>query len=255
MNGLLLYAVPDLPEIRPGDNLAALIARGCESVNLSIESGDVVVVAQKVVSKCEGRLIALETIVPSERAMQIAAETDKDPRLVQAILDESSRVLRTRRGLIIVEHRLGFICANAGIDRSNVEQRADGLTLVTLLPEDPDMSANRIRDGLRYHMGVHVAVLIIDSHGRPFRNGAVGVTIGVAGMHPLTCMVGWPDRHGYALKVTSVATADELAGAASHLMGQSSESCPVVVVRGATYVAGNGRTDELLREPEKDLFR
>jgi len=250
-----IFAIPGLPEIRAGADLAALIADACARPDVSLRAGDVVAVAQKIVSKAEGRVVALEDVAPSAEALRLAEQTGKDARLVELMLRESSRVLRWREATIIVEHRLGFVCANAGIDRSNVAQDVPGKTLVTLLPADPDRSARHLCDGLRRRVGVETAVLILDSHGRPFREGAVGVAIGVAGLHPLTRMAGWVDRYGYALRSTVMATADEIAAAASLLMGQTSESRPVVVVRGAPYQPGEGSVGELIRERSKDLFR
>jgi coenzyme F420-0:L-glutamate ligase/coenzyme F420-1:gamma-L-glutamate ligase len=255
MSDIHIYALPGLPEIRPGDDLAALIADACGPADLRLHDGDVVAVAQKAVSKAEGRIRALEDVVPSQAAVELAAETGKDPRLVELMLGESSRVLRWRPGLTVVEHRLGFVCANAGIDRSNIVQDQPGRTLVALLPVDPDGSARALRGGLQERLGVKVAVLIVDSHGRPFREGAVGVAIGVAGMRPLTRMVGWSDRNGYRLRSTEMATADELAAAASLVMGQSAESRPVAIVRGARYQAGEGCIGDLLRARERDMFR
>jgi coenzyme F420-0:L-glutamate ligase/coenzyme F420-1:gamma-L-glutamate ligase len=255
MQRIEIFAIPGLPEVQPGDDLAELIAAACRRNAFALRDGDVLVVAQKIVSKAEGRIVALEDVVPTPAAESLAGETGKDARLVELILRESRRVLRRRPGVIIAEHRLGFVCANAGIDRSNVAQGAPGKTLVALLPADPDASARRLRDGLRQQLGVSVAVIIADSHGRPFREGAIGTAIGVAGMQPLTNMVGWIDRHGYQLHSTQMATADELAAAASLLMGQSAEGRPVIVVRGAPYQAGAGSLADLLRDERKDLFR
>lgn len=255
MNGIQIYALPGLPEVQPGADLAELIAAAAQPADLQLRDGDVVAVAQKIVSKAEGRIRALEDVVPSPEALRLAAETEKDPRLVELMLSETSRVLRWRPGLLVVEHRLGFVCANAGIDRSNIAQDASGRTYVALLPEDSDRSARAIREGLRRRLGVTVAVLVLDSHGRAFRMGAVGTVIGVAGMRPLTDMIGWEDRHGYRMHSTVMATADELAAAASLLMGQTNEGRPVVVVRGAPYVPGDGSVQDLIRPRELDAFR
>lgn len=250
-----IHALADLPEIGPGDGLAGLIAGACVAAGCGLASGDVLAVAQKVISKAEGRIRALEEVTPSPAARQLAVETGKDPRLIELILGESAQVLRAGPGLLVVEHRLGFVCANAGIDRSNVAQGLPGRTLVSLLPEDPDRSARRLRDGMRERLGVAPAVLVVDSHGRAFRNGAVGTAIGVAGIRPLARLAGCLDRHGYALQTTEVATADELAAAASAVMGQAAEGRPAVVIRGAAYEAGEGSIAELLRDREKDVFR
>ncbi|GAB4514163.1 MAG: coenzyme F420-0:L-glutamate ligase [Anaerolineae bacterium] len=250
-----LTALTGLPDICPGDDLATLIAEAAARCGLALASGDVVVVAQKIVSKAEGRLVRLADVEPTPAAIDLAHRSGKDPRLAELILRESREVLRTRPGLIIVEHRLGFVCANAGIDHSNVGPGNEDDGMVLLLPEDPDASAERIRDGLRVLTGADVAVLVIDSHGRAWRLGAVGVAIGVAGLVPLTDLRGRSDRYGRQLRVTQVGTADELAAAASLLMGQADEGTPVVVVRGATYQKGCGKIGDLLRPRELDLFR
>lgn len=255
MCSLTVYALEGLPEVQPGDDLAALVASACRASGFHLADGDVLAVTQKIVSKSEGRIRALEEVLPSPDAVRLGRETGKDPRLVELILSESSRILRHRHGLIIAEHRLGFVCANAGIDRSNVPQDRPAQTLVALLPEDPDRSARTLRDGLRQTLGVTLAVLVLDSHGRAFREGALGVAIGVAGMCPLTRLAGRADRHGYRLRSTEVATADEIAAAASLAMGQAAEGRPVAIVRGARYQAGEGGVSELMRPRERDLFR
>ncbi len=248
-----LTALPGFPRIRPGDDLAALILEGLEAAALRLEAGDVIVVAQKVVSKAEGRLVDLQDVTPSAPAHELAERAEKDPRLVELILLESREVLRVRPGLIIVEHRLGFVCANAGIDHSNVDQAAGERVL--LLPEDPDASARRLRDRLEAACGVRPAVLIIDSHGRAWRMGTVGVAIGVAGLPALLDLRGRPDLFGRRLQVTQVGLADEVAAAASLLMGQADEGCPVVHLRGLRYPPHDGSLAELLRPRELDLFR
>ncbi len=255
MRQMTLTAVPGIPDVQPGDDLGQIITQALEKVGYPLQDGDVVVVAQKIVSKAEGRLVALATVSPSPEAERWAKETEKDPRLIELILRESKEVLRARPGLIIVEHRLGFVCANAGIDHSNVGPENIEDTHVLLLPEDPDASAQRLREALRSRTGADVAVLIIDSHGRAWRLGTVGVAIGVAGLQPLTDLRGQVDRYGRPLRVTQVATADEIAAAASLLMGQAAEGTPVVIARGVPYRPGNGRLLDLLRPREQDLFR
>ncbi len=250
-----LTAVPGIPDIHPGDDLGRIVVQAMEAAGYPLQEGDVVVVTQKIVSKAEGRLVSIAGITPSSEAMAWAEQTGKDPRLVELILRESSRVLRARPGLIIVEHRLGFVCANAGIDHSNVCPGNEEDAWALLLPEDPDASARRLRDTLRALTGVEVAVLIVDSHGRAWRMGAVGVAIGVAGLRPVTDLRGRADRCGRTLHVSQVGTADEIAAAASLLMGQAAEGTPVVVVRGASYQPGEGCLAELLRPKELDLFR
>ena len=247
-----LIAIPGIPLIKPGDPLPGIVLAAARQAKIAIRGNDVLVLAQKVVSKAEGRLVHLATVVPSERAKALANQTQKDPRLVEIILQESAQILRARPGLIISEHRLGFICANAGVDHSNV--RGDD-QWVLLLPKDPDRSAQQMRSAIRDAVGVDIAVIINDSHGRAWRLGIVGTAIGVAGMHPLSNLRGQPDLTGRPLQVTEVGTADEIAAAASLLMGQSAEAIPAVLVRGVPYLAGTGRVRDLLRPPELDLFR
>jgi coenzyme F420-0:L-glutamate ligase/coenzyme F420-1:gamma-L-glutamate ligase len=251
-----LTALPGMPLVRPGDDLGSLILASLSSSGIELQDGDVIVVGQKIVSKAEGRLRNLGDVIPGEAARRLAAETDKDSRLVELVLAESRRVLRTRPGLIIVEHRLGFICANAGIDHSNVAgEDVGGEAWVLLLPEDPDASARRLRERLIEASGAKVAVLIIDSHGRAWRMGTVGVVIGAAGFPCLLDQRGSPDLFGYRLRVTEVGLGDELAAAASMLMGQAAEGRPVIHVRGLTYPDRDGSLAELIRPAEEDLFR
>jgi coenzyme F420-0:L-glutamate ligase/coenzyme F420-1:gamma-L-glutamate ligase len=253
---LLLSTVPNLPEIVPGDDLAGLIFKAVLESNMTIEDGDIFVIAQKIVSKSEGRLVNLKTVIPSQRAQEIAAQIDKRPELVELILSESSEVLRIRPGTIIVEHRSGFVCANAGIDHSNVTgpwgQPEDW---VLLLPENADRSAQNLRESLQRLSGKKIGVLIIDSHGRAWRNGIVGVSIGLAGMPALVDMRGKPDRFKYALRVTVIAAADELAAGASLMMGQAAEGTPVVLARGFPYELTEDCAARLVRDKKYDLFR
>jgi len=251
-----LTALPGLPIIRQGDDLPALILASLASAGLALADGDVIVVGQKIVSKAEGRLRDLAGVHPGEAAQRLALQTEKDPRLVELILAESRRVLRTRPGAIIVEHRLGFVCANGGIDHSNVAGEDAGQEAwVLLLPEDPDASARRLRDRFRQATGAQTAVLVIDSHGRAFRTGTVGVVIGAAGFPCLVDLRGEEDLFGYRLRVTEVGLGDEVAAAASMLMGQAAEGRPVIHVRGLAYPERDGSVAELLRPAEKDLFR
>jgi coenzyme F420-0:L-glutamate ligase/coenzyme F420-1:gamma-L-glutamate ligase len=251
-----LTALPGIPLIRPGDDLAALILSSLALAGLSLQDRDVIVLGQKIVSKAEGRMRNLAEVNPGEAARRLAGETDKDPRLVELLLAESRRVLRTRPGLIVVEHRLGFVCANAGIDHSNVAGEDEGgETWVLLLPEDPDGSARRLRQRLEQAAGAQVAVLIIDSHGRAWRKGTVGVVIGASGFPCLQDLRGQEDLYGYRLRVTEVGLGDELAAAASMLMGQAAEGRPVIHVRGLTYPKRDGSLVELIRPADEDLFR
>ena len=247
-------AVPDIPLIKPGDDLARIVFDCITTAGSRLQDGDVIVFAQKVVSKSEERLVRLKDVTPSARALEVAAVTGHDPRLDELILQESNEVLKMRRGLIVVEQRTVFICANAGIDRSNIEPDGEEL-VVSLLPLDPDASARRLRDQLQALSGVPLAVLIIDTHGRPFRDGVVGVTIGVAGMKALRDARGEEDLFGFQLQHTIISPADEIAAGASMLMGQSGEGRPVVAVRGARYERGEGSVKELLRPRLLDMFR
>lgn len=248
---MTLTALPGLPLVQPGDDLAELILAGLERAELVLQDGDVLAVAQKVVSKSEGRLVELGQVQVSPTAAELAGQVDKDPRLVELILSESRSVLRTRPGLVIVEHRLGFVCANAGIDHSNVE----GDDQVLLLPQDPDRSAAELRQRLQAASGARLGVLVIDSHGRAWRMGTAGVAIGASGFPALIDLRGTPDLYGDPLLVTEVGLADELACAASVLMGQAAEGRPVVHVRGLPYPLREGSVGELLRPKEQDLFR
>ncbi len=253
---LVLTALSGLPLIHPGDDLVELVRQGLVGEAIALEPGDVIVLAQKIVSKAEGRLVNLAEVRPSEAAIQLASEVGKDPRLVEVILSESREILRKRPGMIIVEHRLGFVCANAGVDHSNV--RGEGgrpEDWVLMLPADPDASAGRFRRRLAQMTGVEVAVLVIDSHGRAWRKGTVGVAIGVAGFPALVDLRGRPDLFGYRLQSTEVGLADEIAAAASALMGQADESRPVIHVRGVPYPFRDGSLSELVRPTGEDLFR
>jgi coenzyme F420-0:L-glutamate ligase/coenzyme F420-1:gamma-L-glutamate ligase len=253
---LLFTALPGVPIVQPGDNLARLILEGLERAAIELVNGDVVVLAQKIVSKAEGRLVGLQSVQPSTQAIELAEETGKDPRVVELILRESRKVLRTRDDLIIVEHRLGFVCANAGIDHSNVADLSDGGDeSVLLLPEDPDVSAAKILEELCAATDIRPGVLIIDSHGRAWRMGTVGISIGAAGFPMLLDLRGRPDMTGRVLRVTQVGLGDEVAAGASVLMGQADERTPIVHLRGLPYPLRDGALSELLRPEEFDLFR
>ena len=253
-----LTAIPGIPLIQPGDDLPGILLYAARSAGLDFQSGDVLVVAQKIVSKAEGRLVDLKTVIPSQQAEALASYSRKDPRLVELILSESNEVLRVRPDVIIVEHRGGFVCANAGIDQSNSAAPAGSNSpgpWALLLPEDSDRSAQQLRAAIGDNTGAEIGVIISDSHGRAWRLGTVGVAIGVAGLHPLSDLRGLPDLAGRPLQTTDVGTADELAAAAGLLMGQAAEGTPAVIVRGASFLKGEGRLMELLRPKEKDLFR
>ena len=247
-----LTAVAGIPDIRPGISLPEILVTALEEYGPRPVPGDVLVVAQKVVSKAEGSVVDLSRITPGEDAVRLGAETRKDPRLVEVILGESARVVRVQHGVLITEHRLGFICANGGVDHSNVGLGAD---VVSLLPRDPDASARAIREALAEGFGAGVAVIINDSHGRPHREGAVGVCIGASGLEPLLSLVGRADLYGYTLRTSVEAVADELAAAATLLQGQCDEGTPAVLIRGLSVPQGAGGAGRLLRDPARDLFR
>jgi len=247
-----LIAVPGIPDVRPGMSLPDLLVRALDAASLRPAAGDVLVVAQKVVSKAEGCVVDLAEVTPTEEARRLAPEAGKDPRLVEVILRESTRIVRVHAGVLITEHRLGFICANAGVDHSNVGLGPDA---VCLLPRDPDASARAIRAAVRAAFGAAIGVIINDSHGRPHREGAVGVCIGAAGLEPLHSLVGRPDRYGYTMRTSIEAVADELAAAATLLQGQCDEGMPAVLIRGIPIAEGEGEARRLLRDPALDLFR
>lgn len=254
-----LMPVPGLPLVQPGDNLAELIWQALQAAGIMLQDGDVLVLAQKIVSKAEGRLVHLSQVTPSARAEEMAQISGKDPRLAQLVLDESREVLRARPGTMVVEHRLGFVCANAGIDHSNVAPPpGSGLSAdewVLLLPLDPDASAAGLRRELEARSGARLGVLIIDSHGRAWRMGTVGAAIGLSGLPGLVDLRGVPDLFDFKLQITQVGAADELAAAASLVMGQAAEGTPVVFVRGFPYPLREASLVELLRPRAQDMFR
>ena len=253
---LTLTPLHHLPLIQQGDDLAEMVASALSQNHLTLEDQDILVFAQKIISKAEGRTVNLVTVHPSPRAIELGAQIDKDPRLIELILCESREVLRTRPGTIIVEHKLGFICANAGIDHSNVAGTGDSNEeWVLLLPEQPDRSAENLRSQIQSKTGKRIGILIIDSHGRAWRNGTVGVAIGLAGMPGLEDLRGRQDLFDFKLRITQVGAADELAAAASLVMGQAAEGTPVVHVRGFPYPLREGSLSELIRPKDQDLFR
>lgn len=244
--------VPGLPMVQPGDDLPALIAGALASAGLALQPGDVLVITSKIVSKAEGRLVDLRAVAPSARAHEIAAQVGKDPRLVELILRESTEISRAAPGVLIVTHRLGFTSANAGVDQSNVGPDREW---AILLPADPDASARTLRVGLGSLTGVAPGVVISDTHGRPFRLGNINVAIGVAGIPALWDQRGTTDLFGRVLQATITAPADEIAAAAGLVTGQAAEALPVVLVRGLSLPAGDGRAADLVRPKEMDLYR
>jgi coenzyme F420-0:L-glutamate ligase/coenzyme F420-1:gamma-L-glutamate ligase len=251
---LRLIALPDFPQVAAGNDLAALTAEALVRAGLVLRTDDVLVFAQKVISKAEGRRIDLADVVPSARALDLARTVQKDPRLVELILRESQRVVRAAKDVLIVEHRLGLIMANAGIDQSNVADPSSG-EFALLLPEDPDASAARLRERLRTLTGCASGIVVSDSFGRPWRVGTVGVAIGCAGFPATLDLRGQADLFGRPLRVTVVGHADEIASAASVLMGQASEARPVILVRGLALGAPHQPAAALIRPSQQDLFR
>ena len=249
---LELFALPGLPIVQAGDDLPALILAGLERAGQVLRERDVVVIAQKIVSKAEGRTVDLADVVPSARALALAAEVGKDPRIVEVVLSESTKVVRSRPNLMIMQHRLGFVMANAGVDQSNVAA-PDGRQRALLLPLDPDGSAASIRTALARQ--ANVGVIISDSFGRPWRRGTAGVAIGSAGLPSIIDLRGQPDLFGRRLEVSIIGFADEIAAAASLLQGQAAEALPVVVVRGLRWNAPDMAVADVIRPAEEDLFQ
>ena len=250
VNRVEVLGLPGIPEVKEGDDVARIILDASRSAGVPLDPGDVVVVKQKIVSKAEGRVIPLDSFTPSPLALEVARRFDKDARHVEAVLRESSRIVKMDQNLIISETRHGLICANAGVDASNV-----GLAeAVVLLPEDPDASAQAIRTTLESETGNKLAVIISDSIGRPWRSGIIDLAIGISGLSPLRDYVGQDDDDGRELKVTIVAEADELASAAELVTGKL-ERCPVAVIKGSGVPLGQGRATDLVMDPAKDLFR
>jgi coenzyme F420-0:L-glutamate ligase / coenzyme F420-1:gamma-L-glutamate ligase len=253
-------ALPDVPLIQPDDDLVAVILASLQQADLALQHNDVLVIASKIVSKAEGRYVSLADVTPSTEAQAVATETRKDPRVVELVLRESRQISRKAPHVLVVEHRLGFISANAGIDQSNIDSadhdKPDGDTgRVLLLPTDPDASARDIRQRLRAVTGALTAVIISDTHGRPFRLGNVGVAIGVAGMRALVDLRGNVDLYGRPLAITMQGYADMVASAAHLLSGEGAEGRPLVLLRGLTLPQGDGQASDLYRPPEQDLYR
>lgn len=247
------FTLAGLPEVRANDDLASLIQTALDGAGERLETGDVVVVAQKIVSKAEGRYIELADVTPGGEALEWAEKTGKDPRLVQAILDESTKVLRWRPNLLVVEHVRGWVMANAGADQSNIEG-ADG-ERVLMLPTDPDASARRLRLGLEARYGGSLGVIVADSVGRAWRVGTVGLALGADGVRTVADIRGALDRQGRALKVSIVGVGDEIAAAANLLIGEAAEGTPVAVVRGLDVLSPDGSGADLVRPAADDLFR
>jgi coenzyme F420-0:L-glutamate ligase/coenzyme F420-1:gamma-L-glutamate ligase len=245
-----VFGLDGVPEVRPGDDITSIVVAALAASGLTLDAGDVLVVTHQIVSKAEGRLVDLATIEPSAFAREWSAQHEKDPRQVEVVLREAQRIVRMGRGVLIAETRHGFVCANAGVDASNVP----GDSVVCLLPLDPDASAARLRAGLQERLGVAPAVIITDSFGRAWRKGIVNVAVGVAGMLPFADYRGVTDPYGYDLRVSVMAVADELAATAELLAGKT-EARPIALIRGYPYPQGDGTARDMVLEPERDLFR
>ena len=249
-----LTAVKGLPLIEPGDDLGAILIEGIQRAGIAPRDRDVLVIAQKVVSKAEGRYVELRDIVPSPRAIELATNIRKDPRVVEVILSETQEIVRYRKDVFVVAHRLGFVMANAGVDQSNIEHR-DGNERVLLLPVDPDASCAMLKARMDQAFSADLGIVINDSFGRPWRNGVVGVALGAAGLPSLVSLIGAPDLFGRPMRVTEVALADEIASAASMLMGQGKEGLPLVHARGLNWDAAPRNAAALVRPKAMDMFR
>lgn len=252
LSGFSAFALPGIPFIQPGDDLVTIILDALKRAAIDLQSDDVLVIASKIVSKSEGRMVDLNSVEPGSEALRVAELTQKDPRVVELVLQESTHISRMAPGVLVVAHRLGFVSANAGIDQSNVDGSANR---VLLLPRDPDQSASALRQRLWETTGAQVAVVISDTHGRPFRRGNVGVAIGVAGVQAVLDLRGNLDLFGRELKVTLQGYADLLASAAHLLCGEGAEGRPVILLRGLALPHGEGCAADLNRALEHDLYR
>lgn len=254
MKHFTAFALEDFPLVNPGDNIAELIFKTAQKNGLKIDDGDIIVIAQKIFSKAENRVVTLKNVLPSERAFKIAKETGKSPRFVELVLGETENVLKATREILLVRDKRGLVCINAGIDKSNVE----GIGKFALLPESPDMSAEKCRSEIRRLTGKKVAVIICDTYSRPFRRGQVNFAIGIAGIKPFKDYRGKEDLFGQTLKVKNVAVVDEIAAAAELLMGQAKEAKPVVIFKGLkdfVEFSENCSIKELQISSEEDLFK
>ena len=252
MNSIKIIGIKGLPIVKEGNNLAELLCKAAEKQGTPIQDGDIIVITHVIVSRAEGRILNLDKIKPSEFAKKIAEPYEKDPALVEIVLREAVNIVRMGDGKLITETKQGFVCANSGVDKSNVP----GERVVALLPENPDISAQKIREDIRNLTGCDVAVIISDTHGRPLREGEINIAIGVAGLKPIRDRRNEKDLFGYVLRVKQTAIADELASAAELVIGQADEGIPVAIIRGYNYPKSeDAKATELIRPKEKDLFR
>jgi len=249
---LQVMEIPNIPLIKSGDDLAQIILEAMRKSNLDLENGDILVIAQSIISKAENRIIDLQNVIPSQDALNLSKEVDKDPRIIELILKESKKVLKYNSKALITENSWGMVCANAGIDQSNTGY----LDHVTLLPVDPDKSAQELQISIKKISGKTISIIISDTQGRPFRNGAINVGIGIAGFKdPVQNYKGKKDLYGYILQTTEVNIIDELACAAELVMGESDEGFPVILIRGFKFNKGNAKSKEIIRNRKEDLFR
>ena len=246
------YAVPNIPLIQNGDDVLRITLDKIADAELQLQDGDILVISSKIISKAEGQRVLLNDVVPSDEAITLAEETAKDPRIVELVLQESTAVSRKRKGVLVTQHRLGFVSANSGIDQSNIK---DGDDAVLLLPTDPDEDARQFRDAIKTQLGVSVGIVISDTHGRPFRVGNVGVAIGVAGLPAIKDLRGRKDLFGRTLEVSQEAYADLVASAAHLLCGEADEGYPVILLRGVDISPPHGKASDMNRLPENDLYR
>jgi coenzyme F420-0:L-glutamate ligase / coenzyme F420-1:gamma-L-glutamate ligase len=254
IQSLSLLAIPDIPLIKPGDDLARILVRSLSKSDIKIKDNDIFAIAQKIISKAEGRIVDLNTVTPSPKAIELAQKTDKDPRQIELVLSESNKIISHKPGVIIVEHHSGIILANAGIDHSNVEG-SDGQEVVSLLPEDSNRSARQLKKEIETLCNKNIGIIITDSIGRPWRLGTTGVALGSAGVQVIRDLRGDKDLFGRELKVSETADADSLASAACLIMGEGNDATPLVLIRGMKTVNTNDDTRQLLRLQEEDLFR
>jgi coenzyme F420-0:L-glutamate ligase/coenzyme F420-1:gamma-L-glutamate ligase len=248
LSNFKLIGLEGIPDIKKGDDISEIIINTANRQNIKLKNGDILIIVQKIISKSEGRLVDLKTITPTEFSIRLAKILDKDPHILQEILFETKRIVKMTKNLIIVQMKNGLICANAGIDQSNIPKG-----FISLLPKNPDKSAMNIRDKIQKKLGINLAVIISDTFGRPWREGQMDVAVGVAGLKPILDYRGFKDVYGYTLKATQVAIADELASAAELVMGKLSK-IPVTIIRGYRYPKGKGSIKKLVRSPSRDLF-